>query len=64
MSQLTNDQKAIIYNKMLFEYQKLQEEIRLIKAENINISENDEKKIQVIESRMRRLYNDTQKLYR
>jgi len=64
MSQLTNDQKAVIYNKMLFQYQKFQEEIRLIRAENINVSENDEKKIQIIESKMKRLYNDTQRLYR
>jgi len=33
-----NEQKAKIYNQMLFQYQRLQEEVRLLKAQRVNIS--------------------------
>lgn len=63
MQQLTNEQKAVIYNKMLFQYQRLQEQVRQIRAENINVSEKDQKRIDQIELQMKRLYNDTKRLY-
>lgn len=61
--QLTNEQKASLYNKMLFQFQRLQEQVRQIKAEDINVSPENQKKIDILESQMRRLYNDTQRLY-
>ena len=63
MQRLSNDEKARLYNQMLFKYQRLQEEVRLIKAENINISDRDQLRINEIEQRMKVVYNQTQKLY-
>jgi hypothetical protein len=60
---LTSDEKAKLYNDMLFRYQRLQEEVRLIKAKNFEVSDEDQKKINVIESTMKKLYADTQRLF-
>jgi hypothetical protein len=60
---LTQDEKARLYDNMLLRYQRLQEEVRLIKARNFEVSYEDQKKINIIEENMRRLYNDTQKLF-
>jgi hypothetical protein len=48
---------------MLLRYQRLQEEVRLIKAKSFEVSFEDQQKINSIEENMRRLYNDTQKLF-
>ena len=64
MQNLTNEQKADPYNKLLFKYQRLQEEIRLIQAQNINVSEEDERKIQTIKKEMEFVYGLTERLYR
>lgn len=64
MAQPTNEDKAKMYNHLLFQYQRLQEEIRLIKAQNVNVSESDERKINEIENKMKFIYNQTEKLYR
>jgi len=63
MQQLKNKKKTVIYNKMLFQYQRIQEQVRQIRAENINVSEKDQKRIDQIELQMKRLYNDTKRLY-
>lgn len=63
MQHLTNDQKAKIYNDLLFQYQRLQEEIRVIKAGNLDLSENEQRKVDQIEARMRYLYQQTERLY-
>ena len=60
---LTQDEKARLYDNMLLRYQRLQEEVRLIKAVNFEVSDNDQKRINQIESTMKKLYNDTQKLF-
>jgi hypothetical protein len=60
---LTQQEKAKLYDDMLLRYQRLQEEVRLIKAKNFEVSFEDQKKINQIEETMRRLYNDTQKLF-
>jgi hypothetical protein len=52
-----------MYNKLLFQFQRLQEQVRQIKAENIEVSQQDQQKINVLESQMRQLYNQTQKLF-
>jgi len=59
----TNEEKAKLYNQMLFQFQKLQEEVRQIKALDINVSPENQRKIDFLEAKMRRIYNDTQKLY-
>ena len=60
---LTQQEKARLYDDMLFRYQRLQEEVRQIKAKNFEVSYEDQKRINVIEATMKRLYNDTQKLF-
>lgn len=60
---LTRDEKARLFNDMMRRYQKMQEEVRRIKAENFEVSDADQQKINLIESQMKRLFNDSQKLY-
>ena len=60
---LTQDEKARFYDNMLLRYQRLQEQVRLIKAKNFEVSLEDQKQINMIEETMRILYNDTQKLF-
>jgi hypothetical protein len=60
---LTQDEKARLYDNMLLRYQRLQEQVRLIKAKNFEVSLEDQKQINMIEETMRILYNDTQKLF-
>ena len=63
MQKLNNDQKAQMYNKLLFQFQRLQEQVRQIKAENFEVSDKDQLKINEIEKQMRVIYNRTQKLF-
>lgn len=60
---LTQDEKARLYNDMIMRYQRMQEEVRQIKAENFEVSDSDQEKINIIEAKMKRLFNDSQKLY-
>lgn len=60
---LTQQEKAKLYDDMLLRYQRLQEQVRLIKAKNFEVSAEDQKQINIIEATMKRLYNDTQKLF-
>ena len=60
---LTQDEKARLYNDMIMRYQRMQEEVRQIKAENFELSDADQQKINLIEAKMKRLFNDSQKLY-
>lgn len=63
MVNLTQDEKARLYNDMIMRYQRMQEEVRQIKAENFEVSDEDQQKINLIETKMKRLFNDSQKLY-
>jgi hypothetical protein len=60
---LTQEEKAKLYDDMLLRYQRLQEQVRLIKAKSFEVSDEDQKQINIIESSMKRLVNDTQKLF-
>jgi len=60
---LTQEEKARLYNDMIMRYQRMQEEVRQIKAENFEVSDADQQKINLIEAKMKRLFNDSQKLY-
>jgi hypothetical protein len=60
---LNQQEKARLYDDMLLRYQRLQEEVRLIKAKNFEVSEEDQRKINVMELTMKKLFNDTQKLF-
>ena len=50
MQRLTNEQKAELYNKYLFQFEKIQEQIRQIKAKNFEVSEKDQKEIERLET--------------
>ena len=63
MNKLSNEQKAMLYNEGLRRYQKIQEEIRQIKASSVNISDRDQKRIDVLEKKMKEIYNRTKVLY-
>jgi len=63
MSNLTNAEKAQLYNDMLLRYTRLQEEVRRIKADNFELNNEDQKKVNFLESQMKKIYNDTQRLY-
>jgi hypothetical protein len=41
----------------------MQEQVRQIKAKNFEISDEDQRQINMIESSMKRLYNDSQRLF-
>jgi len=60
---LTQQEKARLYDDMMIRYQRLQEQVRQIKAKNFEISDEDQRQINIIESSMRKLYNDSQKLF-
>jgi cytochrome c-type biogenesis protein CcmH/NrfF len=61
---LTSEQKAAEYNRLLHQYQRIQEEVRLIKAQNINVTDSDQLKISKLEDLMRQVYSQTERLYR
>lgn len=60
---LSNQEKAKLYDQMLFQYQRLQEKVRLIRAENLELNANQIKEVQMLEQQMKKIFNDTQKLY-
>lgn len=60
---LTQQEKARLYDDMMIRYQRMQEQVRQIKAKNFEVSDEDQRKINMIESSMKKLYNDSQKLF-
>jgi hypothetical protein len=48
---------------MLFQYQRLQEEARRIKAESFEITPENQRKVNQIEAQMKKIFNDTKRLY-
>lgn len=63
MAQLTNEEKGRLYDDMMFRYQRLSEQIRQIKAKSFEVSYEDQKQINVLEAKMKQLYNDSQRLF-
>lgn len=63
MQKFTNEEKAKIYDTLLFQYQRIQEEIRQLKTKNFEVSFEDQKKITFLEGKAQKIYNDTQRLY-
>jgi hypothetical protein len=64
MQNFTNEQKAQIYNQLLFQYERIQEEVRRIKAESFELNEQQQRRVNELEGQMRKIYNDTQRLYK
>jgi hypothetical protein len=63
MQNLTNEQKAQTYNNLLHQYQRLQEQVRAIRAEDLNVSESNQKRIDQLEYMMKQVYQQTERLY-
>lgn len=63
MAQLTNQEKGRLYEDMMFRYQRLSEQIRQIRAKNFEVSLEDQKQINILESKMKQLHNDSQRLF-
>ncbi len=64
MAQLSNDQKAKLYDQLIYQYQKLQEEVRQIRAKNFEVSEKDQSRIRLLEGEMRYVYSKSQRLFK
>jgi glutamate mutase epsilon subunit len=60
---LTNDQKAALYDEGIRRYNLVEEEIRQIKAKNFEVSDTDMKKIFQLEEKKKFIFNQTQKLH-
>jgi hypothetical protein len=60
---LTQQEKATLYDDMIKRYQRLQEQVRQIKAKNFEVSDEDQRQINMIEASMKKLFNDSQKLF-
>ena len=60
---LAQQEKARLYDDMMVRYQRLQEQVRLLKAKSFEVSDEDQRQINIIEASMRKLYNDSQKLF-
>ncbi len=54
---MTNEQKAQMYNQMMFEYTKLQNQVSSIKGEAIDLNQKQLNEIREIENRMRMIMN-------
>jgi hypothetical protein len=63
MQRLSNEQKAQAYNKLLFQFQRIQEQIRVIQAENFEVSPKDQIRIDQLKREAKRLEMETQRLY-
>ena len=60
---LTNEQKAMIYNEGIRRYNLVEEQIRQIKAKSFEVSDEDQKIIQQLQAKMKIIQNQTQKLH-
>jgi hypothetical protein len=49
---MNNEQKAQLYNQLMFEYTKLQNRVSSIKGESINLNQNQLNEIRNLESKM------------
>ena len=59
---MTNEEKAILYNQIMFEYTKVQNQISSIKGESINLNEQQLGQIRHLESKLRYLMDKVSRL--
>ena len=59
---MTNEQKAILYNQLMGEYTKVQNQISSIKGESINLNEQQLGQIRHLESKLRYLMDKVSRL--
>jgi hypothetical protein len=60
---LTNEQRALIYNEGIRRYNLIEEQIREIKSKSFEVSEEDQKIIEQLKVKMNIIFNQTQKLH-
>jgi len=60
---LTNDQKAALYNEGIRRYNLVEEQIRQIRDKSFEVSDEDLAKINLLEIKKRDIFNRTQKLH-
>jgi len=54
---MTNEQKAQVYNQLMFEHTKLSNQINSIKGESFELNQEQTQRIRVIESKIRDVMN-------
>ena len=59
---MTNEEKAILYNQIMFEYTKVQNQISSIKGESINLNEQQLGQIRELENKLRFLMDKVSRL--
>ena len=59
---MTNEEKAILYNQLMGEYTKVQNQISSIKGESINLNEQQLGQIRQLESKLRYLMDKVSRL--
>jgi hypothetical protein len=61
---LTNQQKAAIYDEGIRRYNIIEEQIRQIKAKNFEVSDSDRQTIERLEMKKKEIFNKTQMLHK
>jgi hypothetical protein len=61
---LTNQQKAAIYDEGIRRYNIVEEQIRQIKAKNFEVSDSDRQTIERLEMKKKEIFNKTQMLHK
>jgi archaellum component FlaC len=59
---MTNEQKAQMYNQLMFDYTRLQNQVSSIKGEAINLNQKQLNEIREIENRMRMIMSKVSSL--
>ena len=59
---MTNEEKAILYNRLMGEYTRVQNQISSIKGESINLNEQQLGQIRHLESKLRFLMDKVSRL--
>ena len=59
---MTNEQKAQIYDQLMFEHTKLSNRISSIKGESFELNREQEQRIRVLESKVRDIMNRLSRL--
>jgi hypothetical protein len=54
---MNNEQKAEMYNQLMYEYTRTQNQISLIKSESIDLNETQLRQVRELEDRLRFLMN-------
>jgi hypothetical protein len=54
---MNNEQKAEMYNQLMYEYTKTQNQISSIKGESINLNESQLRQVRELENKLRFLMN-------